>query len=36
MPLLSPEQVAAAQKANLDAFFGLSSKVFEVSKNWSR
>ncbi|MFM0080734.1 TIGR01841 family phasin [Paraburkholderia sediminicola] len=29
MPLLSPEQVAAAQKANLDAFFGLSGKVFE-------
>lgn len=29
MALLSPEQVASAQKANLDAFFGLSGKVFE-------
>ncbi|MFM0084421.1 phasin family protein [Paraburkholderia sediminicola] len=29
MPLLSPEQVAAAQKANLDAVFGLSGKAFD-------
>jgi phasin family protein len=29
MALLSPEQIAASQKASLDAFFGLTGKVFE-------
>jgi len=29
MALSSPEQIAAAQKASLDAFFGLTGKVFE-------
>ena len=29
MALSSPEQVAASQKASLDAFFGLTGKVFE-------
>ncbi|WP_025600048.1 TIGR01841 family phasin [Burkholderia sp. WSM2230] len=29
MALLSPEQFAASQKANLDAFFALTGKVFE-------
>ncbi|HYS66469.1 MAG TPA: TIGR01841 family phasin [Paraburkholderia sp.] len=30
MALSSPEQIAAAQKANLDVFFGLTGKVFEA------
>ena len=29
MALSSPEQIAASQKAGLDAFFGLTAKVFE-------
>src|SRR5258705_12024639 len=29
MALSSPEQIAASQKAGLDAFFGLTGKVFE-------
>ncbi|RDK03430.1 phasin family protein [Paraburkholderia lacunae] len=29
MVLSSPEQIAASQKASLDAFFGLTGKVFE-------
>ncbi|MFL9862394.1 phasin family protein [Paraburkholderia madseniana] len=29
MALSSPEQIAASQKASLDAFFGLTGKVFE-------
>ncbi|SHL23309.1 hypothetical protein SAMN05192548_10821, partial [Paraburkholderia terricola] len=29
MVLSSPEQIAASQKAGLDAFFGLTGKVFE-------
>jgi phasin family protein len=29
MVLLSPEQIAASQKAGLDAFFGLTGKVFD-------
>ena len=29
MVLSSPEQIAASQSAGLDAFFGLTGKVFE-------
>lgn len=29
MTLLTPEQFAAAQKANFDALFGLTNKAFE-------
>lgn len=29
MSLLTPEQIAAAQKANLESLFGLTTKAFE-------
>ncbi len=29
MTLLTPEQIAAAQKANFDPLFGLTNKAFE-------